>query len=117
MNKVNFAIVFVAILLIATVVYAYTIVSPTVTVVVQDYTLTLDATPNPCIKTDVVTFSGALTDPNGNAVEGSIITLYLDGTPPTDIGTDTTDVNGEYSVQWTATETGSFDFYSQAEIP
>jgi len=91
---------------------AWNVYSPTKTVTVTDYALTI-SNADTCRVTETITFSGVLSL-NGNPVEGETVELYLD-----DAATGLTDVtasDGSYSIVWTAGTVGTYQFYTKTVI-
>jgi len=91
---------------------SWTVLSPTVTVTVTDYELTISNV-NTCRVTETITFSGILSL-NGSPVPDETVELYKDN-----VATGLTDItasDGAYSIVWSATENGTFSFYTQVVI-
>ena len=75
---------------------------------VQVLTLLVDKTTG--YPGDTFTFSGVLTE-NGSPLAGELVTLYDQFGM---VGTDVTDVNGEYIIEWTPWLIGSYSLYVEA---
>jgi len=75
------------------------------------YNLTLEVDKTKGYVGDTFTFYGTLTG-NGTPVPEATVTLYKNGVS-TGLS-DTTDVNGNYSISWQSDEIGSFSFYTEA---
>lgn len=109
-------IAFIAFLSFAGVLYAsYVIISNTVNVTVQEYTLTLNVNQTICVLTDTIEFYGTLTK-DASPESGVIVALYFSNNTSTGLS-DVTAVDGSYSILWTATDNGTFSFYTKAVIP
>jgi len=93
---------------------AYVIISPQVTVTVEEYTLTLNVNATTCRVGESIKFSGTLAK-EGNPIMGENIELFYSNHTTTGL-TDTTTGSGSYSIVWTATEKGTYSFYTKAEI-
>ena len=117
MNKkmLNLTVLFLAFIAFVGALYAtWTVVSPTITIVVTNYNLTISATPATCRINETITFSGNLTL-NGEYVEDKTVQLYINGSVATGYSNKTDNV-GFYSIVWPATENGTFSFYTQVVI-
>lgn len=93
---------------------AIIITSPQVTVTVEDYTLTLNANATTCVIGETINFSGTLTT-DSFVIENQNITLHYSNDTWTGLNALTAS-DGSYSMLWTATQKGTFNFYAKAEI-
>ena len=108
---------FLTTLLVATAIAAYWIYSNTVTVNVQQYTLTLTASPTTVQLYQNVTLTATLTL-NGNPVPGATINFYrLNGTTRIPLGSNTTNNNGIAVYTWNATTPGNITFQAGYYTP
>lgn len=86
--------------------------SPTITITVEDYALTINANATTCITGETINFTGTLTT-DSFIIENQNISLYYSNDTYTGLS-DFTDANGFYTIIWTATT--NLSFYTQAEI-
>ncbi|MDH5691203.1 MAG: hypothetical protein OEY81_07240 [Candidatus Bathyarchaeota archaeon] len=97
----------------------HVIESQEVEVIVSAYSLTITDPEDGTIY-DTYTFTGALTL-DGVVVSDKTVTLYIssdDGTTYVSTGqTDTTTIEGTYSISWTPTTAGTFKFKTQVTVP
>jgi len=116
LGKLKLAILLLCVLLVSAVVGAAikNIISPPVTVTVEEYVLTLTVNATTCLKGDTLKFNGTLTI-NGDVITDQTIKLYCDGV---DTGlSDLTDTNGYYEIIKVMDTVGTFTFYTNTTIP
>jgi hypothetical protein len=88
----------------------YRIVSPTITVTVQDYSLAISSSSMNPMRYQNITLSGYLTSVGNVAVNNRLITLYQNRTQ---ISTTFTDSSGYFEFQVNMTQRGAFDYYAE----
>jgi len=102
--------IYIAVILIGVAIAAYWIHSNTVTVTVEEYSLTLAATPKTVVRYQNVTLIANLTK-NGTPQPGETICFYnVTGGIEELLGNSTTDVNGIATFQVNMTNVGVFEF-------
>jgi hypothetical protein len=89
------------------------IISPPVTVSVEEYTLTLVVNASTCVVGDILRFNGTLAT-NGFVYEGANVTLWCDNTYTGN--SSLTDSDGYYEIFYNATSVGTFEFYTNATV-
>lgn len=111
--------IFIAIAIPVAVIASTFIWSPEITVTVSpepEYQLTISQPPDGTTA-DTYTFTGVLTV-DGSPMQDETVTLYIDegvGFVTTGL-TDTTAVDGSYSITWTPSVSGTFTFKTLVEI-
>jgi hypothetical protein len=94
---------------------AYMVTSPTLSVKVEEYVLTMDQSATTVRIGESVQFFGTLTQ-NGAPMVGETVALYYGNGTLTGLS-DVTIIGGVYTIAWTATRQGTFEFYAQFELP
>lgn len=115
MKKRTIVLILTALLIGVAVAYAVNtyVISPTVSVTVEDYSLTLFVNDTTAMKGDTLRFNGTLTS-DTYVFESVNVTLWCNSTYT---GFSTlTDSLGYYEILFPATTAGTFDFYANATI-
>ena len=95
---------------------AYRIVSNRITVVVEPRAIIgLNANATSCYVLDLIEFFGIVSKV-GTPLAGITVSLFYGNDTSTGLS-DVTDANGQFSILWTSTQSGTFEFYTDANVP
>jgi len=86
--------------------------SPAVTITVVDASLSLSVEPTEGVIGDTFIFSGLLLV-NGVPHPGATVSLYRNGVL---VGSTLTDIDGRWTIEWSADVSGVLTFYAEAEV-